>query len=163
MYGSGGNLAFTMAQMDRTTKKAPAARRNAASRSPRDESLATIATAKISAPSWVKTSASSVANTNAMPFAAAGVMADGEGRPEQGMRHPRFGWKAEDQRAKTGSRQTGVAENDAARGSVACKCRYQPEQRRDEKQNPVDHYAAVGIAGQLDVGLSRQMAEQIDE
>src|SRR6516225_5842312 len=68
MYESGGNLAFTMAQIDRTTKKAPAARRNAASRTPRNESVATIAAAKISPPPWVKTSASSVANTNAMPL-----------------------------------------------------------------------------------------------
>src|SRR5215468_536155 len=97
------------------------------------------------------------------PFAVTGVVADGEGRPEQGMRHPHFGWEAEDQRAKTGSRETGVAENDAAPGAVGCKCRCQPEQRRDEKQKPIDYDAAVGIARQLDVGLSGQMAEEIDE
>src|SRR5262249_29041839 len=66
--GSGGNIVVTMAQIDRTTNKAPAALRNAPSRTPRSESVATIATAKISAPPWVKTSASSIANTNAMPL-----------------------------------------------------------------------------------------------
>src|SRR5262249_40037773 len=40
---------------------------------------------------------------------AASVVADGKRRPEQGMRHPHFGWEAEDQRAKTSSRETGVA------------------------------------------------------
>src|SRR5262249_25001572 len=97
------------------------------------------------------------------PLAAMGVVADGERRPEQGMRHPHFGREAEDQRAKTGSRETGVAENDAAPGAVGRKRRDQPEQRRDEKQKPVDHDAAVGSAGHLDVGLIGQMAEEIDE
>src|SRR5262245_66605677 len=80
------------------------------------------------------------------PFAATGVVADGEGRPEQGMRHPHFGWEAEDQRAKTGSRETGVAENDAAPGAVGCKCRCQAEQRRQEKTKRLDSEAAGGIA-----------------
>ena len=142
-----------MAQIDRTTKKAPAARKRSHDRDCENQCALMGEDERKQRREYQRNA----------PIAVTGVVADGEGRPEQGMRHPHFGREAEDQRAKTSSRETGVAENDAALGAVGCKCRRQAEQWRHEKQKPVDHDAAVGIAGQLDVGLSGQVAAEIDE
>ncbi len=87
--------------------------------------------------------------------ALARVVTDRERRPEQRMRHPHLGREAEDQRRRTGSRRTGVSEDDAARRAVGRPGGGESDERRHEEQEPVERDAATGVCRQAHIGLGR--------
>ena len=108
-------MIFAATDIAKTTIRTAAARRNEASRKPRSANVATMVDAKTSAPSWVKARVSNHDENECRPGGGPfRIMADGERRPEQGVREPHLGRKAEDQRAEQGRRTTGVDEDDAA-------------------------------------------------
>ena len=55
-----------------------------------------------------------------------------------------------------------VAEDDAALGAIGRECRDERQDLRHEEQKSIDDDAAACVPGQLDVGLGRQQAEEID-
>ncbi len=102
-------------------------------------------------------------NQRRAPDAATGAVTHGQRRPEQSVRHPHLGREAEYQWTKTGSRETCVAKNDAAFGTVGRKGGAEPEKLGHKEQEPIDGDTAACIPGQRDEGLGGQAGEKIDE
>ena len=74
-----------------------------------------------------------------------GVVADRKGRPEQGMRYPQFGRKAEHQWAEAGGRQTGINKNDMLLRAVGRPSGEQAHQRRCKMQQSINDDSAARV------------------
>ena len=97
----------------------------------------------------------------AADHAAAGEMSHGERRPEQRVRYPHFGRKAEHQRADAGGREACnkmVRRLERSAANVAMSSR----ELRREKKKSVNRDAAGGVAGQRDKCLGGHETDEIN-
>src|SRR5262245_33164484 len=87
-------------------------------------------------------------------------MSERKRRPEQRMRHPHFGRKAEYQRAEQGGRGACKNEDGVIAGPVGDESPAEPEQRRDIEKKSVDDDAAVRTSCKPNKGFGGPESEK---